>query len=434
MSAALLLCRRSAPLWTNKSIVNVGRNQIQNNFSAKTVISRFQNTSKTNICREQSPFARQKTWYQWSHQKIGQFFQSTLATPTVSHVTLSEQKIVGRWLFGCAGMVFGAVILGGVTRLTESGLSMVDWKLLKDMKPPRSKEEWIAEFERYKTYPEYKFVTSEREMTLSDFKFIYYMEYGHRMWGRLTGMVFLLPAAFFWKKGWLVPKMKPYVLLMSGLLGFQGFLGWFMVKSGLEEDLDIPRVSQYRLASHLSSAFLLYVLFLWGGLSHINAQQMMPRTLQMLRIRKFSFAVTGMVFVTAFSGAFVAGLDAGLVYNSWPKMADRWIPSDIAAFSPKWKNVFENPTTVQFNHRWLGQTTAASIVTLWFMSRKAPLSPRARAAVNCLLGMAFLQIGLGVSTLLSYVQTHLAATHQSGSLVLLSFATWLSHELRRLPK
>ncbi|XP_014780043.1 cytochrome c oxidase assembly protein COX15 homolog [Octopus bimaculoides] len=436
MSAAVLLCRRT-PLCCRKYILNFGKNQTQINFTGRTVISHYENIPKVNIFHKQTPSQLLRKWYPWNPKNsriFGQRVQSTVASRIESSMPLNGQKIVGKWLFGCAGMVFGAVILGGVTRLTESGLSMVDWKLLKDMKPPSNQEEWIAEFERYKTFPEYKHVSNQREMTLTDFKFIYYMEYAHRMWGRLTGMVFLLPAAYFWRKGWLAAGMKPHVLLLSGLLGFQGFLGWFMVKSGLEEDIDIPRVSQYRLAAHLSSAFLLYVMFLWSGLSHVNSQQMMPKTLQMLRLRKFSFGVTGLVFITAFSGAFVAGLDAGLVYNSWPKMADRWIPSDIAAFSPKWKNIFENPTTVQFNHRWLGQSTAAAIITLWALCRKAPLSPRARTAVNCLLTMAFVQIGLGIGTLLSYVETPLAATHQSGSLVLLSFATWLSHELRRLPK
>lgn len=367
--------------------------------------------------------------------KSGCKMKSTLAASSGEvSVPIAVRKVVGKWLFGCAGMVFGAVVLGGVTRLTESGLSMVDWKLLKDMKPPRTQEEWIEEFERYKLFPEYKFVITEREMTLNDFKFIYYMEYAHRMWGRLTGVAFILPAIYFWRKGYFAAGMKSKVVVMTALLGFQGFLGWYMVKSGLVENEGIPRVSQYRLAAHLLSAFVLYTLFLWSGLSHINFPQQVPKTLQILRLRNFSKGVMGMVFFTALSGAFVAGLDAGLVYNSWPKMADRWIPSDIAAYKPKWKNIFENPTTVQFNHRWLGQTTAASIAVLWLLCRKAPLPPRARTAVNCLLGMALIQVGLGIGTLLSYVETPLAASHQSGSLVLLSIATWLCHELRRLPK
>lgn len=347
------------------------------------------------------------------------------------------QKIVGRWLIGCAGMVFGAVILGGVTRLTESGLSMVDWRLLKDMKPPRTEEEWQAEFERYKSFPEYKYQAGQKEVTLSDFKFIYYMEWGHRMWGRAVGLAFIFPALYFLRKGWISRAMKPRLAVYASLLGFQGFLGWYMVKSGLEEKPgpnDIPRVSQYRLASHLGSAFLLYTLFLWGGLTHLNKPQALAATKQMSKLRGLAHGVMSLIFVTALSGAFVAGLDAGLVYNSWPKMADKWVPDDLVTFDPKWKNIFENPTTVQFNHRHLAESTVALIAGYWWMCRKAPLPPRARLAVNCLLGMAFLQTALGVTTLLSYVQTHAAATHQSGSLVLLSIAVWLAHELRRVPK
>ena len=187
-------------------------------------------------------------------------------------LSATSQKIVGSWMMGCAGMCFGAVILGGVTRLTESGLSMVDWKLLKDMKPPRNQAEWEEEFQRYKEYPEYKYMSQTEDMTLTHFKFIYYMEWGHRMWGRTTGMVFLLPALYFLKKGWISKALKPRLAVFTGLLGFQGFLGWYMVKSGLEEKADpndVPRVSQYRLAAHLGSAFLLYTLFLWQGLNHL---------------------------------------------------------------------------------------------------------------------------------------------------------------------
>ncbi|KAK7110218.1 heme A synthase COX15-like [Littorina saxatilis] len=352
-------------------------------------------------------------------------------------IPLYGQKIVGGWLIGCSAMVFGAVILGGVTRLTESGLSMVDWKLLKDMKPPQTEAEWEAEFERYKTFPEYKYQASQKEVTLADFKFIYYMEWGHRMWGRGVGLAFILPALYFLRKGWISKALKPRLAVFAGLLGFQGFLGWYMVKSGLQEQPgpnDIPRVSQYRLASHLGSAFLLYTLFLWQGLSHLTRPQALPSTKQISMLRGMSHGVMTLVFVTALSGAFVAGLDAGLVYNSWPKMADKWVPDDLVAFDPKWKNVFENPTTVQFSHRHLAESTVLVIAGFWWMCRKAPIPRRARLAVNCMMGMAILQATLGITTLLTYVPVHLAATHQSGSLVLLSFAVWFAHELRRLPK
>ncbi|CAI5775241.1 c oxidase assembly COX15 homolog [Podarcis lilfordi] len=274
-------------------------------------------------------------------------------------------------------------------------------------------------------------------MTLTEFKFIWYMEYSHRMWGRLVGLAYILPAAYFWRKGYLNRSLKGRVVALCGLVCFQGLLGWYMVKSGLEEkpdSHDIPRVSQYRLAAHLGSALVLYCYSLWTGLSLLLPQHKLPETRQLLRLRRFAHGTSGLIFLTALSGAFVAGLDAGLVYNSFPKMGERWIPDDLLAFSPKLKNIFENPTTVQFDHRILGVSSVAAITGLYLFSRKIPLPRRTRMAVASLLAVAYLQVTLGISTLLLYVPTPLAATHQSGSLVLLSVALWLMHELKRIPK
>lgn len=275
-------------------------------------------------------------------------------------------------------------------------------------------------------------------MTLEEFKFIFWMEYGHRMWGRLIGGFFALPAAYFWYKGYFQKGMKIRVGIFGTLIGLQGLMGWYMVKSGLEDRFqgpsDVPRVSQYRLASHLTLAFILYTGFLMTAF-----EQLMPSKLQVgevtakaLKLRKFAHMSKGFVFLTAVSGAFVAGLDAGLVYNSFPKFADRWIPSDLFAFSPTIKNFTENPTTVQFDHRILGTTTLTLITATWLMSRKCKLPPRARTAANAVLAMGWLQVMLGISTLLTYVPTDLAASHQSGSLILLSLAIWLTHELKFL--
>ncbi|XP_071946759.1 heme A synthase COX15-like isoform X2 [Antedon mediterranea] len=331
-------------------------------------------------------------------------------------------------------MVAGAVVLGGVTRLTESGLSMTNWHLIKGMKPPRSEEEWQQEFERYKQFPEYKYV--HREITLKEFKFIFLMEWGHRMWGRTIGIAYILPAIYFWRKGWISKALKPKILLFGSLLVFQGLLGWYMVKSGLDEPAktDMPRVSQYRLASHLGSAFLLYALMFWQGLSHVLKPIQITESKLLPVVRRFAHGTVGLVFATALSGAFVAGLDAGLVYNSFPKMANRWIPQDILTFDPKWKNFFENSTTVQFDHRLLGITSALAVVSLWALTRRIPLPKRANLAANCMLGMVALQVTLGICTLLYYVPTSLAASHQFGSLSLLTIALWFSHELRRIPK
>ncbi|XP_053189325.1 cytochrome c oxidase assembly protein COX15 homolog [Scomber japonicus] len=358
---------------------------------------------------------------------------SAQAAATVPNA--ATNRIVGRWLLGCSGLVVGAVVLGGVTRLTESGLSMVDWHLVREMKPPQTQAEWEAEFSKYQQFPEFKIMN--HDMTLPEFKFIFYMEWGHRMWGRLVGLAYILPTMYFWKKGYFNRSMKGRVLGLCGFVFFQGLLGWYMVKSGLEEkpeSYDIPRVSQYRLSAHLGSALLLYCASLWTGLTLLLPVSKMAETKRLMQLRRFAKGTGGLVFLTALSGAFVAGLDAGLVYNSFPKMGDRWIPDDLLAFSPALKNFFENPTTVQFDHRILGISSVTAITGLYLFSRRMVLPRRARIAIGLLAAMAYGQVALGISTLLLYVPTPLAATHQSGSVALLSLAIWVLTELRKMPK
>ncbi|XP_003387082.1 PREDICTED: cytochrome c oxidase assembly protein COX15 homolog [Amphimedon queenslandica] len=368
---------------------------------------------------------------------LRQCLTRSFASDTLSNGTRElkrTDRIVGYWLGGCCVMVIGSVIIGGLTRLTESGLSMTRWHIIKGMKPPRGEKEWNEEFERYKQFPEYEYV--HKDITLADFKRIFYMEYIHRMWGRAIGLTFALPAGFFLLKKWVPKHVKPRLGFYAGVILFQGLLGWYMVKSGLESKPkspgDVPRVSQYRLAAHLGTAIFLYSSMLYttlGLLLPIQKQNGTPA--QLGRLRGLVHGAVAMTFFTALSGAFVAGLDAGLVYNSFPKMAGQWIPDDILALSPKIKNFFENPTTVQFDHRILGTSTLLFVVGTWAMARGVGLSPRARLAVNCMAGMAFIQVGLGISTLLYYVPTSLAAAHQSGSVTLLSLAIWLMHELRK---
>lgn len=346
-----------------------------------------------------------------------------------------QSKAVGYWLLGCSGMVFTAVVLGGVTRLTESGLSMVTWKLLGE-KLPTTEAEWEAEFNKYQQFPEYKY--KNQHITLSEFKWIWWMEFAHRSWGRCIGAAVFLPAAFFWMKGYLDKGMKVRVGVYCALVAAQGLMGWYMVRSGLEDRFqgpsDVPRVSQYRLAAHLGLAFILYAGLLGGALRVLRPFP--PGTLQKIKelksVTALAHSVKAMAFFTALSGAFVAGLDAGLVYNSFPKMGDNWIPDDILAFVPTARNFTENPTTVQFDHRILGTTTLALATALFLKSRRAPLPPAARRVACAVGAMAWLQVGLGVTTLLTYVPTPLAASHQSGSLLLLTLAIWLTHELKLL--
>ncbi|RZC37712.1 cytochrome c oxidase assembly protein COX15 -like [Asbolus verrucosus] len=376
----------------------------------------------------------------WKRQPVNYFLKISVIARFCSNAPQKGKRSVGYWLMTCSGMVFVAVVLGGVTRLTESGLSMVTWKLLGE-KMPRTQAEWEEEFKKYQQFPEFKI--KNKEMTMSEFKWIWYMEFGHRMWGRALGAVFLIPAAYFWARRRFSAPMKKRVLAFGTLIAAQGLMGWYMVKSGLEDrfhgESDIPRVSQYRLAAHLSLAFVLYTLFLWSGLDHLLPAETVAITsrsaiLASRKFRMFAHTCKGLVFLTAVSGAFVAGLDAGLVYNSFPKMADKWIPDDIMALTPKIVNVTENPTTVQFDHRILGTTTLALITALYLMSRKRVLPRRAYKAVAVFGAVAWLQVALGITTLLTYVPTSLAACHQSGSLLLLSTAVWLTHELKRLPK
>lgn len=363
----------------------------------------------------------------------------TTANESTQMIISKHDKLVGGWLLTCSGMAVGAVLLGGITRLTKSGLSMVDWHPLNEGRP-RNDVEWQAEFDKYKQFPEFRLRNSE--MTLEQFKSIYWMEYLHRMWGRTIGAVFFLPAGAFWALGYLRPAMKKRVVALGGLLAAQGLMGWYMVKSGLEEKHPdaydkTPRVSNLRLAAHLGVAFVFYSLLFRSSLDHLLPAQPLAFDRRIVSFLRFGHAAKGLVLLTALSGALVAGIEAGLVYNSFPKMADRWIPTDLLAFEPKWKNFFENPTTVQFDHRLLGESVFCAVLILYLRSRQLPLPRRARLAMNAVLAATCLQVGLGITTLLTYVPTELAASHQAGALTVLTTLLWLTHELkliRRLPK
>lgn len=230
--------------------------------------------------------------------------------------------------------------------------------------------------------------------------------------------------------------MKIRASIFGSILAFQGLLGWYMVKSGLEEKQEYahdPRVSQYRLASHLGTAMVFYSLLFWNGLVNMfpNPPKDLPTiTKSLAKFRRAVHVSKLLVFTTAMSGALVAGLDAGLVYNSWPKMADRWIPSDLFAKQPTWKNFFENATTVQFDHRHLGEFTGVFVLGMWAYSLKLKLPRRARVAVHFLALATVLQITLGIYTLLNYVPTKLAASHQANALLTLTASLWLSKELQ----
>lgn len=344
------------------------------------------------------------------------------------------QKVVGMWLFGSAAWVFSMVVLGGLTRLTRSGLSMTDWKFTGSL-PPLSDEEWDQEFEKYMQSPEYKRVN--KGMKIEDFKFIYWMEYAHRMWGRGLGIIFALPFSYFLRKGYITLGLGLRLSALFALGAGQGLIGWWMVKSGLEEpasEYAQPRVSPYRLAAHLTSAFVIYSGLFWTALSVVMPEppaESIAWVRGAAKVKRFALPVGLIVGLTAVSGAFVAGNDAGHAYNTFPKMGDAWIPEDIFEMKPLIRNFFENTSTVQLDHRLLAAASLISIGTMWWFTRKLDIHPAVQTLIGSTLGMAGLQVTLGISTLLSYVPVSLGTAHQAGALTLLTFMLLLNHTVRK---
>jgi cytochrome c oxidase assembly protein subunit 15 len=336
----------------------------------------------------------------------------------------AQDRTVAYWLLLCCGLVFAMVVLGGVTRLTGSGLSIVEWQPLIGILPPIGEAEWQRVFELYQQSPEFLKVNST--FGIDEFKGIFWLEYLHRLLGRLIGLVFFVPFVFFFARGYIRRHEWAKYLLMFVLGGMQGLLGWYMVKSGL---VDIPRVSQYRLTAHLAAAFIIYAYMFWVAMSLLFPR---PRNATKHAWYGRTLALTTLVSVTLLSGGFVAGLRAGKIYNTFPMMGDYWFPPGLMALEPFWRNFFDNMTTVQFDHRWLAITTFVLIVVFWFRARKADLPARTRPAVNALLHTAVLQVALGIATLLLAVPVVLGAAHQAVAMLLFTVALYLVHALRRV--
>ncbi|KAJ7067979.1 cytochrome oxidase assembly [Mycena amicta] len=386
------------------------------------------------------------------------------STPPPDALLPPPPPAVGIWLMVSSVLVLVVVVVGGVTRLTESGLSITEWRPITGIIPPLSKEAWQDEFEKYKATPEFKMLN--HSMTLDDFKRIFYMEWSHRILGRLIGLTFVVPLAYFT----ITKKISsPLALKLSGLgllIGAQGALGWYMVRSGLEDSLldtpgAVPRVSHYRLAAHLAMAFALYLGMFSGGMAIIkdwrfvrtgNAGGLPISSFNVAlnhpnvkRFKSLSWALTGLVLLTALSGVFVAGLDAGLIYNEWPLMGGHIVPPTEELFSPTyalnsdktdlWRNVFDNPSMVQFDHRLLATTTYAGIALLFAQTLRpawrSVIPPLALTSARAAFAMANVQFLLGISTLIYMVPVPLAAAHQGGSILLLSAMLQLLIALRR---
>ncbi|SDH90719.1 COX15/CtaA family protein [Nitrosomonas sp. Nm132] len=335
------------------------------------------------------------------------------------------QKPIAIWLFICCALVFAMVVVGGVTRLTGSGLSIVEWQPLIGTIPPLSQEDWEVLLEKYRQIPQYEEVN--KGMTLDEFKGIFWWEYFHRLLGRAIGIVYFIPFIYFVIRKQVNRQLGLKLLGIFALGGLQGLMGWYMVMSGLVDNI---YVSQYRLTAHLGLAFVIYAAMFWvatGLLSSENSLQRDRATLQSLR--RFSLSITTLIFIMVLSGGLVAGIHAGLAYNTFPLMDGYLIPTDLFVLEPWYRNFFENMATVQFDHRMIAWLLALLVPLFWFKTRKCSLSSSERLACHLLLMMLAVQISLGIATLLLVVPVPLAAAHQAGAMLLFTAALWANRKL-----
>lgn len=331
-----------------------------------------------------------------------------------------SHKSVAIWLFCCAAMVFIMVVIGGLTRLTESGLSIVEWHPFTGIIPPLNEHDWQRLYQEYSQYPEFQKVNSW--MNVDDFKSIFWLEFIHRLWGRLIGVVFLLPFLWFLAKRSISGTTKWKLAGLFVLGGLQGLMGWYMVKSGL---VSRPDVSQYRLTAHFGLALVILIALLWVGF-----QQYSPRKV-FDRLSGRAWLLLGLIVFTALSGGFVAGTNAGFIYNTFPLMDGHLIPPQIYDYAPVWQAPFEHIETIQWDHRLLAILTFCTIVAFWWRAGKWNLDADQRLATHLLLAAVCLQVTLGISTLLSVVWLPLGVAHQAGAVILISAATFTAYKLRR---
>ena len=337
--------------------------------------------------------------------------------PAAQDSILKDGPAVRAWLYFLCVMIFAMIIVGGATRLTDSGLSITEWKPLLGIIPPIGEGAWAEAFAKYRQIPEYQLVN--KGMSLDEFKFIYWWEWAHRFLGRMIGFAFLLPFLFFWFTGRISRKLRPKLIVMFVLGGLQGALGWYMVKSGLVERVD---VSQYRLAAHLSAAVLII-----GYIFRVALNLRPPKAREMagtVGVRVSAMLLAGAIFLQIALGAFVAGLDAGQGYNTWPLMDSAVIPGGLGAMSPWYLNLFENALTVQFDHRIL-----AYVIAVWVMAH-AVLATRQfgpgsiTLAAGMLAAAVLAQVALGITTLLAGAPIGLSLAHQAMAILLFVLALW----------
>ncbi|THY10764.1 cytochrome c oxidase assembly protein-like protein cox15 [Aureobasidium pullulans] len=403
--------------------------------------------SRAAPARQQSTTAPSASPLSELSRSIGQ--QTSAPAKQTSFPEVTDKK-VGYWLLGSAVSVFGIVIFGGLTRLTESGLSITEWRPVTGSLPPMNAEKWESEFALYRASPEFKLLNPR--MTMEEFKQIYWMEWIHRLWGRFIGITFLLPTAYFIARRRVSAGMAFKLTGICGLIGFQGVIGWWMVASGLKDDLfapgSHPRVSQYRLTAHLGTAFICYLAMFWNALTIFRENRLLAnpqessKILKQMMVPELKFfrrsvgALLVLVFATAMSGGLVAGLDAGLIYNEFPYMGLGLTPPKKELFDTFyshvpdhsdlwWRNILENPSLVQLDHRIMATTTFTAVMALWAYTRfnprvRALMTPAASKGMRGVVHLVWLQVALGISTLLYLVPVPLASAHQAGALALLT--------------
>lgn len=332
----------------------------------------------------------------------------------------ASRKAVGVWLLAIALIILAMVTIGGLTRITGSGLSITEWDPIMGAIPPLNDAQWAEAFAKYQKIPQY--VLENRGMSLDAFKGIFWWEWTHRFLGRFLGVAFFLPFLWFAWKGAIRKSDWPRMLLLFVLGGLQGFIGWWMVQSGLETRVS---VSQYRLAIHLGAALLLLVAILWIALEYLRDLKAPPKP------ARHAFGFAALVYVQMLLGALVAGLHAGLMYNTWPDMDGRVFPENPFFSKPWWINFFENPGLAQFDHR-IGAYIVAGFAA-WIFARGVRLGGYVKKSAKLVAGITAFQIGLGIATLLLQAPEDLAALHQVTAAALLCAAVWHAYELRHRP-
>ncbi len=335
----------------------------------------------------------------------------------------NSKKSIITWLFVGCFLIYLMVVIGGITRLTHSGLSMVEWNMIIGSMPPISDADWLIPFEKYKLSPEYTIINNQ--FSLEEFKQIYWWEFIHRMVGRIIGVIFIVPFLYFLIMKKFDKAFLNKMIILLSLGAFQGFLGWFMVKSGLQKE---PQVSHYRLAAHLISAFTVFGFTFWYALDLLYPNNIEENKLSK-KVKLISKIALAFIVLQIIFGAFVAGLKAGLFYNTFPRMGTSFFPDTILSYPSFWKNIFENPAGVQFIHRYLAYIIVVLIVFLWEKSRKIELTALQRKTSNLMLIVIFIQFLLGIITLLYQVPISMGVLHQTGAFVLFASILFFMHSL-----